>query len=251
MRGLIVAARIAVASSVALGTVGTALTTLLLVPLLEVVLLAAAATGLTGGLARDTAYSTVIVAFGVSVIGGTVNEVTRDRTTGVLGLVLRAGLARPAYWCSKVLVPVVGGTVTAGASLLAIGLLDPAHDVRRLGLAALAAAAACLSGALVGVAVSILSLGTDDPYVLSNALQAVALLGTGVVLPLAQSPEWLSAVARLLPFTSLVEGFREERMWNALGGELLLVAAWLAASLLAGRAVLRRWRSGAVREQLW
>lgn len=244
-------ARIAAKTAVAFSSPGTALTTLVFVPLCEVLLVLAITTGLTGQFAMITAYAAAIVGLGASVITGVVGEITRDRNIGVLAEVMRAGLWQPKYWVAKVLVPLTSGVVVALASLIALVVADPAHDLVLFGRALVVAVAACVSGALVGIAAAMLTLGGNDPYLVANLLGGVLMLGTGVVLPIDAGPPIVGALGRALPFTALIDGLRHGELLRGIGVEALVVLVWCGVALALSGVVMRRFRSGRVLELLW
>lgn len=243
--------RIAITTAVAFSTPGTTLTTLLLIPLLSVALLAFASHGLTGAFPMTSAYAAVVVAFGSTVLGGVVAEVTRDRNIGVLSAVLLGGLWQPLYWLGKILVPVAAGVVVALGSLTTLFALDPERDGRMLAAAFVAAVAVCLSGAMIGAACAMLTLGGNDPYLASNLIRGVIFLGTGVLLPIDQYPLALEVAGRLLPFTAIIEGLRAESFVPAIAIEAGVVLMWCGSAWAVSGIVMRRWRSGKVRELLW
>ena len=240
------ALRIAMTSDTGLANPGTAVTSLLLTPVLQVLLLVAvtaslsgvvgsaaigsaaigtAATGSQAGSAlgpgagatsaslaalqlRDTAYAGIVVAFGLAVLAGAVGQVTMDRRLGVLQDVLSHGMWNPAYWMSKVAVPALLGIGPAVASAAVVFWLDGSGDSQMLVRVLVAIGLAAVTGSLVGVAASVASLVLSDPYVISNIAHAVLLITSGVVLPLSLYPGWLAWIARALPLTAVVESLR-------------------------------------------
>jgi ABC-2 type transport system permease protein len=237
--------RVTVASTRALGCVPTAVTSLVLTPLLEVLLLVAVSASVGSPDLRTTAYAGIVLSLGLTVLGGTVDQVSLDRRIGVLQEVVAFGLGDLAYWVGKVVVPLVLGTVPAVAGVAAVLALDPAHAtgpfLRTLGLLPVSA----LAGGLVGLTAAIASLPLSDPYALSGWARSVLVVTSGVVLPLSAYPCWLAVGAQVLPFTAVVEATRTGGpVWPWVLRELLVASAWCGVSLVIGRRVMIAVRSG-------
>ncbi|PPF74890.1 ABC transporter permease [Pseudoclavibacter sp. RFBJ3] len=251
MARLMHALRMARINSVSLATPGTAVTSLLLVPAFEVVLLVVVALGLSGRIEVDTAYASVVVVCGGTIIAGVVGEITRDRNIGVLSAVINQGLKQPLYFLSKVLVPAVSGIAVATPAILLVFVVSGGDDWNKLLSVLVILLALMVSASFVGVGAALLTLGGNDPYAVGNVLQAVLAVGTGVLLPIGQYPMALRILSEILPFTALVQGIRDGQVLSAVTREALTVGAWsVVAACLAGW-VLHRWRSGKVRELLW
>jgi len=249
---LATALQINLVSNSALANVPTALTSLMFTPLLSVLLLIAVLASVGVSDVRDAAYASIVLSFGLAILNGAVEEVTRDRQIGVIQEVISHGMWNPSYWISKLLVPMVLGIVPAGLSALTVFWVAGADDVsallRVLGLIPVAA----LSGALVGVTAAVASFALSDPYLISNILGSVLLLTAGVALPLHLYPVWLAAISRFLPFTAVIELVRgADPGWLLLGRELLVSLGWLAIGLLIARRVMALLRSGKRSTEIW
>lgn len=223
--------RVAALASPALSTIGTALTTLLFMPLLETVLLVVMSLGVAGGIDAVTAYAALLVAFGSTV--------------------LQFGLWQPRFWLAQIAVPSAAGVVSLALGATAVLAIDPAHDLEQYATVLILAPLACLSGAVVGIACAVLTIGANDPYLISNLVNWPIMLLTGVLLPIADYPPVLEAIGRLVPFTALVEVLRTGVWWPGLLVEFLIVAAWAAVAAGTAKIALRGWRSGKVKELLW
>lgn len=243
---------VAAVSNPALTNTATAVTSLVLTPLLEVLLLVAVSASVGSSDIRDTAYAGIVLAFGLAVLTGTVEQVTRDRRLGVVQEVVGFGLANPTYWAGKLVVPMVLGIVPAIAGAAVVFWLDGAHDVPALTRVLLLIPLAAIAGGLVGLTAAIASLGLSDPYVISNSAHSVLLITAGVVLPLSLYPQWLAWLAVALPFTAAVEAIRADGGVGLLvARELVVSLAWFAVSVLIGRRVLAAVRSGRRSEEVW
>lgn len=247
---LLIHLRLAARSSPALNSIGTAITTLFLVPLLDVLMLAAVALGVGGSIEPITAYAALLVAAGTAIINGTVASVTNARVLGVLAQVLQFGLWQPRFWSSQAFVPVVGASATFASSAIAIFFIDPSHNAKVLGLAFSYLPVVILSGALIGVAASLCAIGLGDPYLVANVLGWPLTLLTGVLVPITSYPPVLGELGRVVPFTNAVAGLRAGTL-SAAAGELLVMVGWMLIAALVSVWTVRRWRAGSVRESLW
>jgi ABC-2 type transport system permease protein len=244
--------QVAASSNPALATPGTALTSLVLTPALEVLLLVAVTASVGSTDLRDTAYAGIVLAFGLSVVTGTVEQVTLDRRLGVLPDVLSYGLRNPAYWGAKMLVPLVLGLAPAIVSTAGVLLVDPGHDLEAFRRVLLLLPVAALAGALVGLAASVASIGLSDPYLVSNSAHGLLLVTAGVVLPISLYPAWLGMPALALPFTAVVEAVRADGSTGLLVlRELAVCGAWCLVGLLSSRRVLAAVRSGRRSTEVW
>ena len=96
------ALRIARVSTPALTNRRTAVTSLVAVPVLGVLLLVAVAASAGGTDLVATASAGVLVTFGLSIVAGTVAQISRDRQLGVLQQVLAGQFFSLPYWLEKV-----------------------------------------------------------------------------------------------------------------------------------------------------
>lgn len=242
-------------SSTALTNWRTALTSLVAVPLLEVLLVVAIAASVGATSLASVAYAGALVALGTSIINGTVGEIARDRSLGVLQDALTFRPFNTAYWTSKVAIPALVGIIVAATAAVAIFALDAEHDRHQLQTAMALIPLVSLSGSAVAIGVSALSVALRDPYAIANVLTAALPITAGVVLPLALYPGWLAAIAQVLPFTAAAT-----IIWIPdLGGasiaglvlrELLVGTLWLAMGAAAAGRVVRLLRDGR-REDIW
>ena len=246
------ALQIARVSNPMLTSVPEIIATLVLRPLLSAVLLVAVlgSVGVTD--LRDAAYASILLSFGMAVMLGAVMHVSSDRNLGVAQEIVSHGLWNPPYWTAKLLVPMVLGIVPAVLSSLVVFWVSAPHDadalLRVLSLIPLAA----LIGALVGITAAITSFAFSDPYMVSNILDSVLLITAGVVLPLQMYPDWLARIARLMPFTALVEAVRTTRpIWPFALRELVIAAVWLLVGILIARRVMALIRSGKRSQEIW
>jgi ABC-2 type transport system permease protein len=160
-----------------------------------------------------------------------------DRRNGVLRLLATTPLGRGGLLAGKALavlvVAVLQVVVVGGVALVAGWRPDPA------GL--LPAALALLLGVATFTALALLLAGTlraEAVLAVANLLLVVLAVVGGVVLPVADLPDWWARVAELLPTGALGEALRTTLVDGVFpGGHLLVLAAW--ALVLA--AAVRRW----------
>lgn len=166
-----------------------------------------------------------------------------ERGYGVLKRLGATPLGRPRLLASKI-VTVIGVEVVQALVLVAVGLA--------LGWSP-GGPGASTGGALVGVAVGVMVLGTIafsgiglvlagalKPLVnlaVVNTLFVILLLLGGMLIPLAKLPGWLAGLARVLPAAALADALHAT-LGSGVAvsrGDWLVLAAWAVASpVLAG-----------------
>ena len=252
------ALRISRVSTPDLANTATALTSLVAVPLLEVLLLVAVSASLGGDDLVVVAYSAILVAFGLTVVTGTVGQITRDRHAGVLQDILTLRPFYAPYWLGKTTIPAVLGVAVAFASCVAVFGIDTSHDPRSLASALVMLPVVALFASFCAVGVATLSVGLKDPYLLSNVIQGVVPITAGIVVPLSSYPTLLASVAHVFPFTGAVEAMRALALEQPLSEVAASIAreggicgAWLLVGALASKFVLRALRDGRRREEIW
>lgn len=252
------ALKLARVSSPNLTNLPTALTSLVAVPLLELLFLLALSASLGAANLLHIAYASVLLGLGTSILAGTVGQVSYDRMSGVLQDTLAYRFFYLPYWGSKIFVPALLGLAVAVSSCLGIFLLDPEHQLDAfLAALALLLPVALLMG-LASVGVATLSLGLKDPYLLSNILGGLLPLTAGVLVPLSLYPSWLAQLVTFLPLTASVEAFRLLAEGGPVTGVLFLLARealvsclWLLVGVAASRLVMSALRSGRRRQEIW
>lgn len=262
--------KIGMVSHSALTTRSTAVTSLVITPLLEVLLLVAVLTSAGVANLRDATYASILLAFGLSVLSGTVGEVTYDRQIGVAQEVIGHGMWNWSYWLGKLFVPMLLGIMPTLLSAVAVFLIDgfvsasaqnsivnwqmiiSYADAESFTKIMLLIPLAAITGALVGITAAVASFALEDPYLVSNIANSVLLITAGVVLSLSLYPSWLAWPARLLPFTALIEAVRSANsIVPLILRELGVSLAWLAVGLLIGKRVLNLIRAGKRSQEVW
>lgn len=233
---------IAAAASPAFANRRTLLITLVAAPLLGTLMLAAVVGSIPGTDLRGAVYASILVNAFLSVMSGTNATLAYERHTGVVPAALFPRFGTPAYWTAKPVLPSVSAAVISLTCMGAVYALDPVRDAQLLGRTAAALPVALVGGALIGLAVGVISLTVSDPYLLANVLSGVLPLTAGVAAPMSSYPDWLHAVSQWLPMTWTVEAMRSGG--NPLPGELWTTLPWVALGLAGAVLTRRRMREG-------
>lgn len=153
--------RVAWMSSTAFATIGTAVVTLLALPLLDVLFDVLMGADLSAPDLVRTGYAASLVTLGTLVSGGIVAVVASDRNLGVFQEVHTRRRFDVAYWISVAVVPTLLSLATGAATIGAVFALSAAHDAAVLGRVLALAPVCILCGVLMGVAAA--GIGVDLP----------------------------------------------------------------------------------------
>lgn len=247
-------ARISWISSTAFATVGTAVVTLVALPVLEVVMVVLLGADLaTPDLVR-TGYAAALVAIVAAVTSGVVAAVATDRNLGIFEYAHVYRRFDPAYWLAKAVMPgllslltaaLVLGTVLVGEVLATGWGPDTAPQLlRTLSLVPLA----LLLGLLLGIAAAGIGVSLPDPYLGATILGTLLPLAAGVIVPVALYPAWLQPLSYLLPGSGMVDALASSAggIWR----DLLLAGLWAGLGLACTLRALAQLRAGVRRESL-
>lgn len=242
------AARISWASSMAFATLGTAVTTLALLPLLDIAFDVLMGADLASQDLVRTGYAAALVGLAVTVASGIVSAVAADRNLGVFQEVCTLRRVDPAYWAAVSLMPMLLSTITGGLSIGAVFALSPAHDTALLGRVALLGLCALACGALLGAGAAGAGVSLPDPYLGATLLSSTLPILAGVIVPVSAYPPWLRALSALAPLSGTVGAITG----SAVGAlkDLGLSALWCAAGLAASQYAVHQLRSGARHDPL-
>lgn len=236
--------RVGRASSTAFASLGTALTTLLLIPLLDVLFDVLMGDDLSSPNLVRTGYAAALVA--VSVSGGVVSSVAADRNLGVFHEEVHTRRrVDAAYWLSAGVMPLILAIPTGAAAIGSVFVLSSAHDIAMLGRVVALVPVVVVCGLLMGVGGAGVGVDLPDPYLGTTVIASLLPLLAGVIVPLSDCPRWLRAAASLMPLSGLVGvidttgGIRP-----AIGHDLGVTLAWALAGLLATRHAVVRVRAG-------
>ena len=173
--------RVSWASSPSFATVGTVLSTLLVLPLLDILFDVLLGADLSAPNLVRTGYAAALAALTTSVAGGVVGQVVADRNRGVFQEVHMRRRVDAAYWLSLGVVPTLLATTTGAAAIGAVHLLSPVHDAGMLGRVLVLAPVAVTCGLLMGVAAGGIGVDAPDPYLGLTIVSALLPLLTGVI----------------------------------------------------------------------
>ena len=238
--------RVSWASSTAFATLGTAVVTLLVLPLLDVLFDVLMGSDLSAPDLVRTGYAAVLVALSVSVASGVVSTVATDRMLGVFQEVHTRRRLDVAYWLAVAVVPALLAALTAVVAIGAVFTLSPQHDPAMLGRVIVLAAPAIVCGLLMGIAAAGVGVSLPDPYLGTTIIATFLPLLTGVIVPLEQCPAWLQALARVVPVsgTLTVLDAPVDAVPVLLGRDLAVAAAWAGIGLAVTRRAITRLRQG-------
>jgi ABC-2 type transport system permease protein len=161
-------------------------------------------------------------------------------------------LARPldlhGLWLSRALAARVAPTLMRAVPMIAVALACFGMKPPPTLASALAGAAALLPAALLTAAfatvITATLLWTTSGEGITRLSPSLVLLGSGLVIPLPLFPDWSQPLLTLLPFRGMADD--PFRLYlgllppAAIAGVLLRQAAWTAAFLLLGRALVAR-----------
>ena len=196
-------------SSITFATLGTAITTLVLVPGLNVLFTVLLGADID---ANDTVLigcASALIATLSSVAAGIVARVATDRWIGVFEYVCTARPVDAGYWLGAAAVPALLASVTGLSNVGIVWLLSltsPSGAGSGLLLGAIALMpVAILGGVCLGIFAAGLGLYLSDPYTGSNVLSIVLPVSAGVIVPVSTYPAWLAWVCSWVPGSRLVQ----------------------------------------------
>ena len=210
MRRALSTASIGWSSSITFATLGTAITTLVLVPGLNVLFTVLLGADLAANDTVRIGCATALIATLSSVAAGIVARVATDRWIGVFEYVCTARPVDAGYWLGAAAVPALLASVTGLSNVGIVWLLSftapSTGAVSGLLLGALALMpVAVLGGVCLGIFAASLGLYLSDPYTGSNFLAVILPVSAGVIVPVSTYPAWLAWVCSWVPGSRLVQ----------------------------------------------
>lgn len=244
--------RISWVSSTAFATVGTAVVTLVALPLLDVGMVVLLGVDLAAPDVALTGLAAALVAVVSSVAAGVVAAVVTDRNLGLFEQVLTYRRIDVAYWLAKAIVPALLAVITAmvviAAVVLGIGNSGGAALPDQLRATVSLVPFAVLLGVLVGVGAAGIGVSLPDPYLGSTIAASLLPLAAGVIVPVALYPGWLQPLCWLLPGSGMVHALQGDG--SLLWRDVAVGIAWTAVGLLCARRAVRLMREGVRREAI-
>ena len=196
-------------SSITFATLGTAITTLVLVPGLNVLFTVLLGADLAANDTVRIGCASALIATLSSVAAGIVARVATDRWIGVFEYVCTARPVDAGYWLGAAAVPALLASVTGLSNVGIVWLLSltsPSGAGSGLLLGAIALMpVAILGGVCLGIFAAGLGLYLSDPYTGSNVLSIVLPVSAGVIVPVSTYPAWLAWVCSWVPGSRLVQ----------------------------------------------
>ena len=245
-------------SSITFATLGTAITTLVLVPGLNVLFTVLLGADLAANDTVRIGCASALIATLSSVAAGIVARVATDRWIGVFEYVCTARPVDAGYWLGAAAVPALLASVTGLSNVGIVWLLSltsPSGADSRLLLGAIALMpVAILGGVCLGIFAAGLGLYLSDPYTGSNVLSIVLPVSAGVIVPVSTYPAWLAWLCSWVPGSRLVQaldtsggiaGSTAPNLFTLLAADTALAVLYAAIGLGLTFLAARRIRAGA------
>lgn len=241
-------ARVGWTSSTAFATVGTAVTTLLVLPLLDIGFDVLMGSDLSAPSLVRTGYAAALVALTVSVSGGIVSAVAADRNLGIFQEVHTRRRVDVAYWIAVAAVPAALSVLTAVAAISGVFAVSRADDLQMLARVVMLAPVALACGLLLGVAAAGIGVDLPDPYLGSTIIGALLPVLAGAIVPMTICPAWLQALSYLAPMSGTLTAIDTVGVGPLVSRDLLVAMAWALVGLAATRHAVVRLRAGLRRD---
>lgn len=245
-------AKVGWSSSITFATVGTALSTLVIVPGLSVLFNVLLGRDLSAPDPVRIACASALASVVLGVAAGVVARAATDRWLGVFEQVCTARRFDAAYWLGVSAVPALLTLITGVTNLGVAAAYAGVGSSFEGALPLLARSVALLPLALVagvclGVFAAGLGLYLSDPYLGVTILGALLPISAGVIVPVSAYPAWLAALCALIPGgrTVALVGGSPEAAGSTVLTEVLVCVLWALAGLTLVHAAARRIRSGA------
>ena len=245
-------AKVGWSSSITFATVGTALSTLVIVPGLSVLFSVLLGRDLSAPDPVRIACASALASVVLGVAVGVVARAATDRWLGVFEQVCTARRFDAAYWLGVSAMPallaLITGITNLGVATAYAGFGGSLEGnlsmlVRSGSLLPLAR----MAGVCLGVFAAGLGLYLSDPYLGGTILGALLPISAGVIIPIDAYPAWLAALCTLVPggrTIALVSG-SSGLVDSTVVTEVLVCVLWALAGLVLVHAAARRIRSGA------
>lgn len=215
---------------------GTMLVHFLLLPIANMLLLAALSGELLQGTSWSVAAASVLTSGCLMVISSLAASFTADRSYGIDREMLSLGKISWYYWGCKLVVcsGAALGLIAVNLVLLALMGCDGAVLLR----AAAAVPQVIYAGTCVGFFCMMGSWGSQDPYRLSNFFTSFGNVLAGAVVVVSAYPAPLRAAAGLFPLAHTLSGIHGEPTVPL--RDTVCATVWLLLGLVLYRVQLRR-----------
>lgn len=202
--------------------------------------------------ARDVSaydfYLPGFVALGVMnfAIVGVAGSITQYREQKILRRI-RAAPVKPVNFLGAQVLARVTLSIIQIAVIIGVGLMMGAHIYGSLPLMFVFGAVGNLIFLNIGFVVAGQAKTVDSAQGAANAIAVPMMFLAGVFFPIAMLPPVLQTILKFLPLTPLVSAMRKIALEAAgvgqLGGEIVLLSAWIVVSFVAAVALFRFDRS--------
>lgn len=241
MQRILSGVRVTWASATAFATLGTAITTLLLIPLLNVAFTLLLGADLAAPNLVRTGYAAALVALATSVAGGIVSVVATDRHLGIFFEIHSRRRLDVAYWLAISVVPAL---LAAATGAMVIGSVAVFAGGALLGRVLMLALCAVVIGILLGVAAAGIGVGLPDPYLGATLLGSTLPLFTGVIVPIEACPKWLQTLSHVAPMRGIITALDHCPTVSLIVHDIVVAAAWASVGLGLVRWAVARNRAG-------
>lgn len=201
-------------ASQALATTTTALVSIVLIPLCDVLFSLLMGISLQSDNVVRIGYASTLVGMAVTAMSFINQSLVYARWVGVLQDISLWRGSYPIYWlgisCWAALAALGMGLVPLTASFA----FDPSHNGQLLLTAFAAAPFSILVGLSLGILTSAAGLIMNDPYALSNALAFILPLTAGSIVPLTSYPGSWGKILLFFPLSALVGILTGSASWG-------------------------------------
>lgn len=235
-------------SSVALATVGTSVTALVILPVMDIVFNVLLGSDLRAPDFTSTGYASALAGLALSVASGVVGKIVTDRNLGVFQEINMRRRLDLAYWLGSTVMPAALSTLTAVISIGGVFFISPEHDVGQLAKIVVIAVEAVCVGILIGLACAGIGVALPDPYLGLTIASSVLPLTSGVIVPTQLYPAWLRELCQVMPLTGMLQTMDAWVFHGVvsmgIARDLLVTAAWAGVGIVFTRVAIHRLRQG-------
>ena len=236
-------------SSTTLATLGTTITSLIALPVLDIIFNVLLGNDLHAPDFTRIGYASALVALALSLASGIVSKIVTDRELGVFQEVNMLRRFDLAYWLGSTILPTMLSTLTALISIGGVFLISSGHDAGQLAkIVALAMAAMCI-GILTGLACAGIGVSLPDPYLGLTIAGSLLPLTSGVIVPTELYPGWLRGICQVMPLTGMLQTldtwvFASGTAPMGIARDILVSRLWATVGVIFTRVAVHRLRNG-------
>ncbi|MEW6858478.1 ABC transporter [Trueperella pyogenes] len=243
MNRVFAAIRVSWRSSIAFASIGTALTTLVLLPLLDIAFDVLMGDDLQSPDLVSTAYAAAVIGLIVSISAGIVSASAKDRNLGIFFEIHVRRRFDPIYWLAISAIPTMLGIVTAFVAFVSVYVVSgQALAPRDLFLLVPTALAV---GFFLGIAATGVGVGLPDPYLGTTLIGVFLPVAAGVIVPLNYAPSWIRHVATAIPGSRTVQAIHDRAITcSVVGVDVALSIVWALIGMVFVRVAVGRIRRG-------